>query len=162
MAARRKVGRLLAVRRRSPVVVALAGLALAGGCGSDTPPDPTTSGQGSQTVPRSAAGRPQFPETLAAVIVRDDPDATGRGLRGLGYRVIYHYVRANPQATAPPTEVGDPLPAPSERATLVTRVARPPKGTVVLSVLNSSGGRRIKDPPSSILVEVARPEDADL
>ncbi len=90
----------------------------------------------------------------------DDPSATGRALRELGYKVTWLHVRDNPNASAEVPQEGDPLPGASEGATLVTEVESPPAGTIVLTVMNNNGFGRIPPPPAMLMVEVAKPGTA--
>jgi hypothetical protein len=86
-----------------------------------------TLGTGSADRRGTTAGLTLF-ETFPALcpaIVHDDPRATGRALRRLGFRVRWVLIEDAPPGAESPTTGGP--------------VAAPPPGTVVLSVLGPGG-----------------------
>jgi hypothetical protein len=100
------------------------------------------------------------PAEVVEAIDKNDPKATGSKLRDLGYTLTWLLIRDNPNRSARKPKVGDPLPAASARATLVSEIASPPPGTIVLSVLNNPGERRIPPAPAKLVIEVAKPGTA--
>lgn len=94
--------------------------------------------------PAGTAGLSLFevlPQVESAVR-RDDPVGTLERLRGLGFRVAIKLVIDNPDRGA-------------VAATGVKDVASPPKGTVVLSILNARGGSAATPQTRSLIMEVA-------
>ena len=138
--------------RMLSVVVGVAGVLLVAGCGSDEP-----NGSAPSSAKAAAAATPATMSDVRDRVGSDDPDATARYLSGLGYEIVWFEVQDNPNAPSDKPEVGDPLPPPSERATLVKRVASPPPGTIVISVMNKYGGGRLPEPPATLHLEVAAP-----
>lgn len=98
-----------------------------------------------------------FPE-LGGVVEPDDPALTARGLAERGFEVEWFLVERNPAAGDPREvpEVGDP---PGPPATLARRVAAPPQGTRVLSILNERGELRFARGSRRLFIEVT-PRDA--
>lgn len=82
----------------------------------------------------------------AAVIDPDDPLATGRELRKLGFDVQWSFVQDNPGGDSPTT---------------AREVAAPPPGTEILAVLASDGSSQVTEDTRALLIEVA-PADSEI
>jgi hypothetical protein len=89
-----------------------------------------------------------FPKVKQA-IVRDDAIATGRALRGLGFKIRWELIEPNPHA------------GPDDSVTKQTRIVEPSPGMVVLSVLGPNGEGDSLDPfTDTLIVEVTTSREA--
>jgi hypothetical protein len=98
-----------------------------------------------------------FPE-LSEVVEPDDPTLTGRRLAERGFEVEWLLIVRNPAAEEPreDPEIGDP---PGQPVTLAHRVAAPPPGTRVLSILNPRGEPRFVKGSRRLSIEIT-PRDS--
>ncbi len=116
-------------------------------------------------VERVGTVQEEFPEAWKA-IDRDDPRATAAALDRLGMRVTWHLVKVNPDYEPYEPELGETFTQEElDRMSPTTGgvVARPPAGTVIISVLGPNGNEQLttlQREQRRIGIEVIAAEDA--